>query len=294
MPTAKLNGIEICYEVLGPGDAPVCLLIHGLGTQMRTWNDGFVTALLARGFRVVRFDNRDIGLSSATPGSPPDIAAVAAALMAGGDFDAPYTLSDMAADTTALLDHLAVDSAHVVGASMGGMIAQTVAFQHPTRVSSLTSIMSNTGRLDIGQPEDAALAVLMAPAETEREAAIHQSVEGARAIAGPLFDETGARERAREAYDRSFRPAATAFQLAAVAASGDRTGELGSIACPTLVIHGRVDPLVPLAAGLATAEAIASSDLLVLAEMGHDMPMAYWPQIADAIQGVATRAKQDS
>lgn len=268
----------------------MCLLVHGLGAQMLTWPDGFVTQLLGRGFRVVRFDNRDIGLSSATPGHPPDPAAVMAASVAGEPVNSAYTLSDMAADAIALLDHLGSDTAHVVGASMGAMIAQTMAFEHPSRVASLTSIMSNTGAAGVGEPEPAALDALLAPIPTERGPAILQSVEGARAIAGPLFDEQAALERARESFDRSFRPAAEAFQLAAMVASGDRTERLGSISCPTLVVHGRLDPLVTLPGGLATAAAIHGAALLVLAQMGHDMPAAYWSEIADAVIGIASRA----
>ena len=292
MPTADINGIEICYQSLGPEEAPTCLLVMGLGAQMLLWPDGLVTELLDRGFRVVRFDNRDAGLSSVTPGDVPDIMAMMAARAEGQTVDAPYTFSDMAADAIGVLDHLGVDQAHVVGASLGGMIVQTMAIEHPDRVASMTSIMSTTGADNVGQPEEAALGALLAPPPAERDAAIAHNVEVGRAISGPLFDEQDAVERSRETFDRSFRPAASAFQLAAMGASGDRTQRLSSVACPSLVIHGRVDPLVTLSGGIATAEAIPGADLMVLAQMGHDLPRVYWPQMADAIIGIARRADE--
>ena len=163
MPTADVNGIEICYQSLGPDEAPTCLLVMGLGAQMLLWPDGFVTELLDRGFRVVRFDNRDVGLSSVTPGEVPDIMAMMAARAAGEPVTAPYTFSDMAADAIGLLDHLEIDTAHIVGASLGGMIVQTMAFEHPERVASVTSIMSTTGADDVGQPDPAAMTALLTP-----------------------------------------------------------------------------------------------------------------------------------
>ncbi|MEM7287948.1 MAG: alpha/beta hydrolase [Actinomycetota bacterium] len=227
-----------------------------------------------------------------TPGDVPDIMAMMAARAAGEAVTAPYTFSDMAADAIGLLDHLEIDTAHVVGASLGGMIVQTMAIEHPDRVASVTSIMSTTGADGVGQPEEAAIGALLAPPPSERDAAIAHNVEVGRTISGPLFDETEAFERSRETFDRSFRPAAAAFQLAAMGASGDRTERLASVDCPALVIHGRVDPLVTLSGGLATAEAIPGADLMVLSDMGHDLPAVYWPQMADAIIGVARRADE--
>ncbi len=291
MPTARVNGIEICYQSLGPASAPTCLMVMGLGAQMIVWPDGLVSELLARGFRVVRFDNRDVGLSSATPGPPPDVMALMAAAAAGQPVEAPYTFSDMAADAVGLLDHLGVAAAHVVGASLGGMIAQTVAVEHADRVATLTSIMSTTGNPEVGQPEPQALEALLSPPPPEREAAIAHTVAVGKVISGPHFDEDEALERATESYDRAFRPAAAAFQLAAMGASGERTERLAEVRCPTLVIHGRVDPLVTLSGGVATAEAVPSADLMVLGEMGHDLPAVYWPQIADAVVGVSGRAR---
>lgn len=290
MPTADINGVEICYQSLGPDQAPACLLVMGLGAQMIVWPDGLVSELLDRGFRVVRYDNRDAGLSSVTPGDPPDIMALMAAAAAGEEIDAPYSLSDMAADGMGLLDHLGIERAHVVGASLGGMIAQVMAYEHPSRVASLTSIMSTTGADDVGQAEPEAVAALLSPGPTDRDGAIAHNVKLGRAISGPLFDEADALERSRETFDRSFRPAATAFQLAAMGATGDRTERLGAITCPTLVIHGQVDPLVTISGGLATAAAIDGADLLVLSDMAHDLPAVYWDQIAGAIIGIARRA----
>lgn len=289
MPTARVNGIEICYQSLGPPTSPTCLLVMGLGAQMINWPDGLVTELLGRGFRVVRFDNRGAGLSSASPGPPPNVMALVMAAMAGQPVEAPYTLSDMAGDAVGLLDHLGVETAHVVGTSLGGMVAQTVAIEHPQRVQTLTSIMSTTGNPDVGAPEEQAMEALFSPPPAERDAAIEHSVWVGKVISGPHFDEAAARERATEAHDRAFRPAAGAYQLAAMAASGDRTALLAAVRCPTTVVHGRVDPLVTLSGGLATAEAIPSADLLVLDDMGHDLSEVFWPRIADAVVAMGDR-----
>lgn len=290
MPTADLGGLEICYQSLGPDEAPTCLLVMGLGAQMIVWPDGLVSELLDRGFRVVRYDNRDVGLSSKSTGPVPDVAALMAAHAMGEPISAPYSLSDMAADAVGLLDHLDVDSAHVVGASLGGMIGQHLAIEFGDRVHSLTSIMSTTGAPDVEEADDEALALLLTPAPTDRKAAIDHNVELSRALGGPLFDEAAAREAAREGFDRAFTPDAGAFHIAAMGASGDRTEGLGTVVCPTLVVHGQLDPLIPVSGGLATATAVPGADLLVLADMGHDFPPLYWGQIADAIIGTARRA----
>jgi len=291
MPTVDVNDIEICYESFGPEDAPPLLLVMGLGAQMTLWTPGFVSELLERGFRVIRFDNRDVGLSTKSAGDPPDVMALYAKAMTGEPVEAPYTLSTMAADAVGLLDALDVQAAHIVGASMGGMIAQMIAIEHPDRVLSLTSIMSTTGANDVGQPDPAAMTALLTPPPTDRAGAVAATVEVSRALAGSLFDEAEARARATEAYDRCFNPAGPAFQIAAIAATGDRTERLASVQAPTLVIHGREDPLVTLSGGEATAAAIPGADLLVLGRMGHDMPRSYWPQMADAIFGIAIRGE---
>ncbi len=291
MPTVDVNDIEICYESFGPDDAPPLLLVMGLGAQLTLWSPGFVSELLERGFRVIRFDNRDVGLSTKTAGDPPDVMALYAKAMAGQPVDAPYTLSTMADDAVGLLDALDIPAAHVVGASMGGMIAQMIAIEHADRVLSLTSIMSTTGASDIGQPDPEAMMALLTPPPTDRDGAIAATVDTSRIIGGSLFDADEARARAAEAYDRCFNPAGPAFHIAAIAATGDRTDRLGSVQAPTLVIHGREDPLVTLSGGEATATAIPGADLLVLGKMGHDMPRSYWPQIADAIFGIAVRGE---
>lgn len=289
MPTAAINDIELNYEDFGRRDAPTALLIMGIGAQLTIWPTGFVSELLERGFRVIRFDNRDAGLSSKTAGEPPDVAAITMAAAAGEPVDAPYSLSTMADDTMALLDHLGVDRAHVIGQSFGGMIAQVIALEHPERVLSLTSIFSMTGDPEVFQPEPDALATMFLPPTTTRAETIEQSVEASRITHGSLFDEELVTAVARESYDRGFHPPGSAFQAAAMAATGDRTERLRHLDVPTLVVHGREDPLIPLACGEQTAATIPGADLLVLSRMGHDLPPVYWPQIADAILNVAQR-----
>jgi pimeloyl-ACP methyl ester carboxylesterase len=292
VPTIAVNDIEICYESFGPHDAPPALLVMGLGAQMTLWSPGFISELLDRGFRVIRFDNRDAGLSTKSVGDPPDVMALYAQFLGGHPIEAPYTLSTLAADAVGLLDALEIPAAHIVGASMGGMIVQTMAIEHPDRVLSLTSIMSTTGHIEVGQPEPESLMVLLTPAPTDRESAIRQNVESSRTISGDLFDEELSRSIAAESYDRCFNPAGAAFQIAAIAASGDRTEALGRLDVPTLVIHGRQDSLITLSGGEATAAAIPGADLLVFGQMGHDMPSVYWPQMADAIFNIAVRGEE--
>ncbi|MGA9275571.1 alpha/beta fold hydrolase [Ilumatobacter sp.] len=289
MPITAVNDLEICYESFGPDDAPPVLLVMGLGAQMNLWPPGFISELLERGFRVIRFDNRDAGLSSKSDGAPPDVMAIFTAAATGAPVNAPYTLSAMSGDAVGLLDALGIERAHIVGASMGGMIVQMIAIEHPDRVASMTSIMSTTGAPDVGQPEPSAMTALLNPAPADREAAIAQGVATSRVIGGSLFDEERSREVAAESYDRCFNPAGFAFQIAAISATGDRTARLREVEVATLVIHGREDPLVTLSGGEATAAAIPGADLLVLALMGHDIPPLYWPQIADAIYNVAVR-----
>jgi len=291
MPTVDVNDIEICYESFGPEDAPPLLLVMGLGAQMTLWTTGFISELLERGFRVIRFDNRDVGLTTKTAGDPPDVLALYAQAMAGQPVEAPYTLSTMADDAFGLLDALDVPAAHIVGASMGGMIVQMMAIEHPARVLSLTSIMSTTGASDIGQPDPEAMMALLTPPPTDRDGAIASTVETSRIIGGSLFDAADARARAAEAYDRCFHPAGPAFQIAAIAATGDRTERLREVQVPALVIHGREDSLITLSGGEGTAEVIPGADLVVFGQMGHDMPRLYWPQMADAIFGVALRGE---
>lgn len=287
MPTIAVNDIDICFESFGPDDAPPLLLVMGLGAQMTLWSPGFVSELLERGFRVVRFDNRDVGLSTKSEGTPPDVIALYAKSLAGETIEAPYTLSTMADDAVGLLDALGIPAAHVVGASMGGMIVQMMAIEHPDRVLSMTSIMSTTGANDVGQPDASAIQALLTPPPLDRDGAIAATVATSRIIGGSLFDESEARSRATEAYDRCFHPAGSAFQIAAIAATGDRTERLRDVDVPALVVHGREDSLVTLSGGEATAAAIPGADLMVLSRMGHDVPPRYWSHIADAIVNTA-------
>jgi pimeloyl-ACP methyl ester carboxylesterase len=281
---AAANGIEIGFETHGdPGDEPL-LLVMGLGAQLIAWPIELCDALVDRGFFVIRYDNRDTGLSTRFDDAGGALMTSFMRAFQGQPLDAPYTLSDMAADGVALLDHLGIDGAHVVGASMGGMIAQTLAIEHPTRVRTLTSIMSMTGEPEYGQPTPEALEILIRPVGTTRDEAIEATVAGSKVIASPAhWDEGVARQRAAEAYDRCFNPAGVARHLLAVLASGSRAERLAQLDVPTLVIHGDVDPLVTPSGGQRTAELVPGAELLVIEGMGHDLPPAVLGPVVEAI-----------
>ncbi len=291
MQTTRVGEIELAHESFGsPEDTPL-LLVMGLATQMIGWPDDFCRMLAERGLYVVRFDNRDIGLSTHLDSAgAPDVLAV----MGGDHSRVAYRLADMAEDTAGLLDALGLDSAHVVGASMGGMIAQTLAIRHPERVRSLTSIMSTTGDPAVGAPAEAALGALLAPPATDRESAVQRAVDTYRVIGSPgfEFDEAGLRERAGLSFDRAYNPAGVARQLAAILASPDRTADLARVAVPTLVVHGEQDALVNVSGGRATAAAIPGAELLVVDGMGHDLPRAVWPQLVDRITALVDRVER--
>ena len=290
--TAPANGIDIAYETHGNPDDEPLLLVMGLGAQLITWPIELVDALVDRGFYVVRYDNRDVGLSTKIDGAGgSDVVAQFMAGMQGQPVESAYLLSDMAADGIGVLDHLGIESAHIVGASMGGMIVQTMAIEHPSRVRTVTSIMSTTGDREVGQPTPEAIQALLSPVATSRDEAIARSVETSRVICSPIhFDEVHARKRAEEAYDRCFHPAGVARQLLAILASGSRAEGLAALDVPALVIHGTLDPLVTLSGGERTAELIPGSELLVLEEMGHDLPLPLLPQIVDAITALVARS----
>ena len=291
VPTAEANGIEIAYETFGDPTHPPLLLVMGLGAQMVAWDEGLCALLVARGHHVIRFDNRDIGQSTwwDTPGL--DIGAAALNALAGDASEVPYLLSDMAADAVGLLDHLGIERAHIVGASMGGMIAQTIAIEHPNRVRSLTSIMSTTGEMTVGQPDPEILGLLLAPRPTDREGAIEATLNTARAISyEPLFDEERARQMAERSFERGDNPLGVGRQLLAIIASPPRNEGLGRLDLPALVVHGRADRLVTFSGGQRTAELIAGADFLAIDEMAHDLPKVHWVRIADAIAALTSRA----
>lgn len=280
--TPERDGVRLAYETYGSPEHPPLVLIHGLGGQLIAWPPGLVEGFVERGFFVVRFDNRDVGQSTHLHDAPPPD--VRAAVHHADTSTASYRLEDMADDTVALLDHLGIPAAHVLGVSMGGMIAQTLAITHPEHVLTLTSVMS-TPSPRLGAPTQEASAVLFAPPATSRSEAVARNIDGNRVIGSPAyeFDEDWHREVAGESYDRGHDPAGVARQLMAIHASGDRTEALRSLAVPTLVVHGAEDPLVQLEGGQATAEAVPGATLIVIPGMGHDLPREVWPQILDAV-----------
>jgi pimeloyl-ACP methyl ester carboxylesterase len=283
---AKSNDIELEYETLGDPGAPPLVLIMGLGAQLIDWPLEFCTSLADRGYHVIRFDNRDAGLSTSLDSAgAPD-------LRAAMEGKSAYKLADLAADTAGLLDALDIDRAHIVGVSMGGMIAQQFAVDFPSRLLSLCSIMSTTGDRSVGGATPQASAVLTRAPAADREGAIAGQVATSTIIGSPGYPMSDADRLARATakYDRSYRPLGTGRQRAAIFASPDRTAGLGSVTVPALVIHGAEDPLVDVSGGRATAAAIPGAELLVLPGMGHDLPQPLWPQIIDAIDANAGRA----
>ncbi len=292
MPQTTANGVTIEYETYGDKANPALLLIMGLGAQLTLWPIELVEALVARGYYVIRHDNRDIGLSTKfTEAGVPDIGGVVMALMSGKTPEIPYTLSDMAGDAMAVLDAEGIAKAHIVGASMGGMIAQLVAIEHPDRVLSLTSIMSTTGNSTLPPAKPEAMAALTSPIAPDADLETFQA-RGAmvsKAIGSPGYPADPERLAANLARDfaRSFHPTGAARQMAAIVADGDHRARLASVKAPTLVIHGADDPLVPVSGGEDTAAAISKAELLVIPGMGHDLPLALVDRIADGIAGVA-------
>ena len=273
MPKAKANNIEIEYDTFGDSSARPLLLVMGLGAQMIRWEEEFCEKLVDKGFYVIRFDNRDVGLSTKV--------------------SAPYNLQDMADDAISLLDALNVDKAHICGASMGGSIVQAMAIKYPARILSLTSIMSTTGRANLPPAKPEAVKLLMMPAPEERDGYIEYYVNLWRVLHGSgfPFDEEEGREMAAKSYDRSFYPPGIDRQVMAISVSGSRKTKLASVNVPTQIIHGGDDPIVSVEGGKDTAETIPGAELLIIEGMGHALPPEAWPQIIDAISANADKAK---
>lgn len=283
---ARANGIELCWDSFGDEDAPPIVLVMGLAAQMIAWHDGFCARLAERGFRVIRFDNRDIGLSTRFDAAGvPNVNAAFMAALQGKPVEAPYRLTDMAADTFGLLDALGIERAHVVGASMGGAIAQTMAIERPERLHTLTSIMSTTGEPGLPPPTPEATAILLKAPATTLDGYIESYAQTWKVLRAGSFPEDEAldRERAEQNFARGLNPPGVARQLVGILASGSRKAALRSVRVPTLVLHGDADPLVPLACGVDTAESVPGARLVVIPGMGHALPISCWPRIVDEI-----------
>jgi pimeloyl-ACP methyl ester carboxylesterase len=295
--SVRANGVELEYVASGPEDGPPLLLIMGLAAQLTAWPQGLVDEFEGRGFRVIRFDNRDVGRSThlRAHGQPGVLWALLRGRL-GLAVETPYSVGDMADDAAGLIEALSLGSAHVVGVSLGGMIAQELALRHPTKVRSLTSIMSTPGDASLPEPATAARNALLSANPPERAASIERGVKLFRAIGSPGFplDETSLRERLGAGFDRCYDPDGGGRQLLAVLSQRDRTPHLASLSVPALVVHGRADPLVPVEHGIATHKAIPVSELLVVEGMGHDLPREVWRPIADGIARLATLPRADA
>jgi pimeloyl-ACP methyl ester carboxylesterase len=294
MPQIKANGIDIEYVSYGPESAETILLIMGLGAQMTRWPLPLIQLFVAQGYRVVTFDNRDVGLSAKFDSAgPADIPAIMAAAMSGKPVPAAYTLDDMAADAVGLLDALKIPKAHIVGASMGGMIAQLVAARHPAHTLSLTSIMSSTGNPGLPPAKPEAMAVLMTrPDASDFKAQVEHAVKAQITVGSPGYppDPAAVKRQVVADLNRSNYPVGVSRQMAAVIACGDRREAIKGIKVPTMVLHGADDPLVPVEGGRDTAANIPGAQLREIPGMGHDLPAALFPQVVDAVLAVARRA----
>jgi len=289
MPRTKANGIELEYETFGDPQNPTLLLVMGLGMQLLGWRRDLCEGFAARGFQVVRYDNRDSGLSDFLDQGPqPDLRA----LIGGDPSSAPYLVRDLSLDALGLLDALGIERAHIAGVSMGGMIAQQVAIDQPGRLLSLSSIMSMPGDGSSGQPTPEAMALLLSPRPQGREAAIERGMHTWRVLGSPDYPEAESSLRAHviEAYERSSRSDGFGRQLAAILASPDRTPGLREVTLPTLVLHGTADPLIQCSGGEATAAAVPGAELLLLPGMGHNLPEQLWPVIIEAVTANAAKA----
>jgi pimeloyl-ACP methyl ester carboxylesterase len=283
--------MELEYDTFGSPDDPALLLIMGFTAQMTQWPDDFCKLFADAGLFVIRFDNRDCGLSTKLDGVEVDLGPVIAAALSEQPAPAvPYTLSDMAADAVGLLDALGIERAHVLGASMGGMIAQHVALEHPHRLLTLVSVMSMTGEPEYGQPTPEAAAALLAPPPHDRQAYVDAAPSWMIWHSKKYADEAHVRAQAAAGYDRMFYPQGAPRQLAAIYASGRRADGLARLNVPTLVIHGRDDVLITPGGGMRTAELIPGANLLLVADMGHDLPAPLWPLLVDAVVSNTRRA----
>jgi pimeloyl-ACP methyl ester carboxylesterase len=285
---ARVGKLDIAYQTLGDPSAPPLLLVMGLGMHLIHWDLDLCRQLAERGFHVIRYDNRDAGRSTKIDAPVPNLMRA----MAGLPIDAPYLLGDMADDAFGLLDHVGIEGAHVLGASMGGMIGQEMAIRRPARVLSLASLMSTTGERRHGRPKLRLWSLFLQRAPRRRDDYIEYFVRVFRMIGSPGFpvDEARLRELAAATYDRGHHPAGTGRQLAAIMASGDRTNQLRRLQVPTVVIHGTDDPLVPFRGGLATARAIPDAELVAIPGMGHDLPSEAWPKVIEAVVRNTARA----
>lgn len=290
MATTTNGDVTIHYETFGQPGNPLVLLVNGLGSQLINYEPDFCELFVVQDFQVAVFDNRDVGLTTKSSEPLPDVAAFMAKFRAGEPVDgAPYTLTDMAADGFAVMDAVGAEAAHVAGMSMGGMIVQRMALDRPKRVLSMTSIMSTTGSSKVGQATPEAAKVLVDPPPPDREGYVEHVTASRKVTGGSHYSADYWRVQAGKMYDRMFHPPGPAYQIAAVASDGDRTGSLGSLAVPSLVIHGRLDPLITLSGGEATAAAIPGAELLVIDEMGHDLPGEIWDRVSQAMIGLAKR-----
>ncbi len=291
MAIAKNRSVEIYFETFGDPADPALLLINGLGSQCINFDVEFCEMFVARGFYVIRFDNRDVGLSTKFNLYLPDLFSVLEAVKDGVEPKVAYRLADMAEDALAVLDELHIDRAHVAGWSIGGMMAQRLAIDHPDRLLSMTSNMSSTGDPDVGQASPEALSIILGPSDVDRASIIQRRLDLERVIGSrEHFDPERVAKQTGDAYDRCFNLAGVARQLCAAVASGSRTSELRNVRVPTLVMHGDVDNLIDVSGGVRTAQSIPGARLVVLEGMGHDLSRFYWDRLVDEISSHATRA----